>query len=170
MSSPARGLQDAPKAEIVRLEILSREDGRGFLDEFNDLVSRRAYQLFDQDGRIHGNDLAHWLDAENELATLADVRESADSLSADVRLPEVSVGGVMVYATEDRALVYAEPSAVGNSDAHYEGKQAIYYMIRWPEIVDPASCRAELRDRNLTITVRKAEIASRTGTESSEGL
>jgi hypothetical protein len=31
------------------------------------------------------------------------------------------------------------------------------YMIRWPEIVDPATCSAEIDDQNLTISIRKAE-------------
>jgi HSP20 family molecular chaperone IbpA len=171
MSSPARSLKEAPKTQSSKPEILSREDGQGFLDEFNDLVSRRAYELFDQAGRFDGNDVAHWLQAEKELAApLPDVRESEDSFSANVPLPEVTVGGVKVYATEDRALVYAESGPRGNSDSHYETSHFIYCMIRWPEIVDPASCQAELGDDNLTITVRKAEVESKTGTESSEGL
>jgi HSP20 family molecular chaperone IbpA len=171
MSSPARSLKEAPKTHTSKPEILSREDGRRFLDEFNDLVSRRAYELFDRDGRLDGSDVAHWLQAEKELAApQPDVRESEDSFSANVPLPEVTVGGVKVYATEDRALVCAESSAQGDTDASYESSQSIYCMIRWPEIIDPASCRAELEDGNLTITVRKAEIQSKTGVEGSEGL
>jgi hypothetical protein len=171
MSSPARGLKNTPNAQSVRPEILSREDGRGFLDEFNNLVSRRAYELFDREGRLDGNDVAHWLQAEKELAApLPDVRESAGSFSANVPLPETPVGGVEVYAAEDCALVYAESGAQGDSDARYQSSGSVYYMIRWPEIVDPTSSRVELKDDNLTITVRKAEIQSKTGTESSEGL
>lgn len=171
MSSPARSLKEAPKTQTAKPESLFREDGRRFLDQFNDLVSRRAYELFDRNGRSDGNDVAHWLQAEKELAALLpDVRESADSFSADLPLSEVTVGGVKVYATEDRVLVYAESSSQGDSDARYESSHSIYYMIRWPEIVDPASCKAEQEDDNLTITVRKAETQSKTGTGSSEGL
>jgi HSP20 family molecular chaperone IbpA len=120
---------------------------------------------------LDGNDVAYWLQAEKELAApLPDVCESADSFSADLPLPQVAVGGVKVYATEDRALVYAESSAQGDSDARYQSSHSVYCMIRWLEIVDPASCRAKLEDNNLTINVRKAEMQSKTGTESSKGL
>jgi HSP20 family molecular chaperone IbpA len=171
MSSPSRSLKKAPKAQSVKPEILSRQDGRAFLDEFNELVSRRAYELFDRDGQLNGNDIAHWLQAEKESAApLPDVRESADSFSANVPLPEVTVGGVKVFATEDRALVSAESNSQGDSDARDHSSHSIYFLIHWPEIVDPASCQAELEDDNLLITVRKAEIQSETATGSSKGL
>lgn len=171
MSSPARSLRDPSKSQTAKPEILSREDAQQFLDQFNELVSNRAYELFDQDGRLDGNDVSHWLQAEHELtAPLPEVRESVDSFSATLRLAGVALGGVKVYATEDRAIVYAEGSAPGDADALEEGRRSNYWLIRWPEIVDPATCRAELDEDILTITARKAEIESRTGTESSEGL
>jgi HSP20 family molecular chaperone IbpA len=176
MSSPARSPRAASDSQIAKPEVLSAGEGRKFLDAFNDLVSRRAYELFDRDGQLDGNDVAHWLQAEHELtASLPDVREAANSFTANVRLPEVAVGGVKVYATEDRVIVYAEIAAPqGNSDNFYESSRSAYWMVRWPEIVDPNSCRAELDDDNLTISARKAEIQpeaeSKTGTESSEGL
>jgi HSP20 family molecular chaperone IbpA len=175
MSSPARGVKEDSKAQVAAPQILSSEEGRRILDAFNDLVSRRAYEEFERNGRLDGNDVAHWLQAEQELATsLPEVRDSADSFSTSLRLPETSVGGVKVFATEDRAIIYTESSSQNDSDGLYESTQSTYYMVRWPEIVDPASCRAEIVDDKLTITVRKAELdsepESRTGTESSEGL
>jgi HSP20 family molecular chaperone IbpA len=171
MSSPVRTLKGDPKAQEAKPEILSGEHGSGFLDEFNNLVARRAYDLFEQDGRMDGNDLAHWLDAEKHLAApLPDVRESVDSFTATISLPVVAARNAKVYATEDRAIVYAEKDLPGSADGPYQNRESTYYMIRWPEIVDPATCSAEIDDQNLTITVRKAESPSNTDTESSEGL
>jgi HSP20 family molecular chaperone IbpA len=171
MSSAVRTLKGTPKAQEAKPEILSREHGRGFLEEFNNLVARRAYDLFEQDGRVDGNHLAHWLDAERQLAApLPDVRESADSFTAAISLSDVPVGNAKVYATEDRAIIYAEKDLPGNADGPYQIRESTYYMIRWPEIVDPATCSAEIDDQNLTIRVRKAESPSNTGTGSSEGL
>ena len=171
MSSAVRTLKGTPKAQEAKPEILSREDGRGFLDEFNNRVARRAYDLFEQDGRVDGNHLAHWLDAERQLAaSLPDVRGSVDSFTATISLPDVPVGNAKVYATEDRAIVYAEKDLPGSADGPYQDRESTYYMIRWPEIVDPSTCSAEIDDQNLTIRVRKAESRSNTGTESSEGL
>jgi len=171
MSSPVRTLKGAPKARDAKPEILSREQGRGFLDEFNSLVARRAYDLFEQDGRVDGNHLAHWLDAERQLAAaLPDVRESVDSFTATISLLAAPAGNAKVYATEDRAIVYVEKDLPGGADEPYQNRESTYYLIRWPEIVDPATCSAEIDDQNLTIRVRKTESPSNTGTESSEGL
>jgi hypothetical protein len=175
MSSPARSLKESANAQTPKAEILSYEEARRFLNDFNDLVSRRAYELFDRDGQTDGNDVAHWLQAEQELAShLLEVRSSSGSFSCSLRLSEPALGGVKVYATEDRAIIYSESSEQNDSDGLYESSRATYYMVRWPEIVDPASCRAELSEDVLTVTARKAETPSdnesRTGTESSEGL
>ncbi|MFO1452544.1 MAG: DUF2934 domain-containing protein [Opitutaceae bacterium] len=32
-----------------------------------DLVARRAYELWEQEGCTHGNDLRHWFEAERQL-------------------------------------------------------------------------------------------------------
>jgi hypothetical protein len=175
MSSPAHSLTGGSKNEAIKPQVLTSREGRRILDALNDLVSRRAYEEFDRNGRLDGNDVAHWLQAEQELAIpLPKVSDSADSFSTSLRLLETSVGGVKVFATEDRAIIYDESSAESDADGLYESKSSTYYVVRWPEIVDPASCRAELEDDTLTVTVRKAEInsepKSKTGTKSSEGL
>ena len=148
MSTPARGLQSSSVSQNSKPEILSQESGRGLLEEFNHLVARRAYERFDQEGRVDGNDLSHWFDAENDLAPLLPyVRDLADSFVANVSLPDVSGQTVKVYATEDRAIVYAEQT---------QSRESAYYVIRWPESVDVSSCTAELDDGDLTLQVRKA--------------
>jgi hypothetical protein len=30
-------------------------------------IARRAYELFEQSGGVHGRDIQHWLDAERQL-------------------------------------------------------------------------------------------------------
>jgi HSP20 family molecular chaperone IbpA len=157
MSSPARSFQGSSVARNSKPEILSQEGGRGLLEEFHNRVARRAYERFDQDGRVDGNDLLHWLEAENELAPpLPYVRELTDSFVANISLPEASGENVKVYATKDRAIVYAE-----NRSADVTGQtrssESTYYMIRWPESVDISSCTAGLDSGKLTLEVRKAD-------------
>jgi HSP20 family molecular chaperone IbpA len=163
MSTPARRLQSTSRSQELKPELLSREGGRELLDEFNNLVARRAYDRFEQDGRADGNDLSHWLDAESEFESpLPEVRESGDSISVDIPLPQISVENVKLYATEDRAIIYYAYAENDSRSANEAGGAAqsgesTYYIIRWPEIIDPASCSAELEDENLTLTVRKAD-------------
>jgi hypothetical protein len=43
------------------------------------LISVRAYQLWEQEGRPHGRDQAHWLEAERELQELQRESPAANS-------------------------------------------------------------------------------------------
>jgi len=157
MSSPARRFKSSSVSRNPKPEILSEEGGRGLLDEFNNRVARRAYERFDQDGRVDGNDLSHWLEAENELAPPPPyVRELADSFVAHILLPEGSGENVKVYATGDRAIVCAESSSADGA-GQTQSSESTYYMIRWPESVDIPSCTPGLDNRNLTLQVRKAD-------------
>jgi HSP20 family molecular chaperone IbpA len=160
MSSPARGLQSGSVSQSFKPEILSPEGGRGLLEEFNQRVARLAYERFEQDGRVDGNDLSDWLEAENELAPLLPyVRDLADSFVANISLPEVSGESVKVYATEDRAIVYAQNRFAGDAEQTQMSESA-YYLIRWPEAVEASTCKAELEHGNLTVEVRKAKRGS----------
>jgi hypothetical protein len=38
----------------------------------HDLVARRAYEIWQAQGRPHGQDKEHWLAAEKEVVTIAD--------------------------------------------------------------------------------------------------
>jgi hypothetical protein len=44
-------------------------------EQFYQEVNKRAYELFQQRGRIPGNTLSDWLEAENELAAKYSVAE-----------------------------------------------------------------------------------------------
>jgi HSP20 family molecular chaperone IbpA len=54
-----------------------------------DLIARRAYEIFESNGRVKGRDLDHWLEAEAELfePTPINMKESRDRVTvmADVR-------------------------------------------------------------------------------------
>lgn len=158
MSSPSRAAQatsTARKPEIVR-----EDQKTGFLDEFRGLVSRRAYDLFEQFGRSDGNDISHWLQAENELVTtLPEVKEAGGSYKVSVSIPGMSPDKIKVYVGEDRAIISAEDiSTTGDTT---EERQS-YYLVRWPESIDPDTCNAQVENGKLTLTAQKAK-----GTEGS---
>jgi hypothetical protein len=154
MSASARSFQGTARSQRLRLERLSPEDGRGLLEELNNLVARRAYDRFDREGRIDGNDLSHWLDAEKELVvTVTGVRLAGGSFTAGLPLPGISVENIKFHATDDRAIVCAKGQS---SSEPGENRQSTYYMIRWPETVDPDSCSAELENDTLTVAAHKA--------------
>src|SRR5438309_12044147 len=62
------------------------------MDELYDAIARRAFELFENDGRILGRDLDHWFRAEAELLHPAhvQVRESDDAIIVDAEVPGFS--------------------------------------------------------------------------------
>lgn len=158
MSSPSRAAQGTSTAR--RPEIVREDQKTGFLDEFRGLVSRRAYDLFEQFGRSDGNDIAHWLQAENELVTtLPEVREAGGSYKVNVSIPGMAPEKIKVYVGEERAVISAEDiSKMGDTT---EERHA-YYMVRWPQSIDPDTCNAQIENGKLTLTAQKAK-----GTEGS---
>ena len=154
MSSPLRGLQTPSRPQQVR--VVSGEETKRFLEGFNSLIARRAYNLFEQCGRANGDDVSHWLQAENEMATLLpEVRELPDSFTIHVSLPGFVGDQVRVWASENRAIISAE--SIRESQAvQIPQPEAIYYRVRWPENVDPGACNAQIENGELMLTARRA--------------
>jgi HSP20 family molecular chaperone IbpA len=155
MSSPSRSFMTPSRPE--RVEVVSGEESPQFLDHFNSLIARRAYDLFEQCGRIDGADVTHWLQAENELVTLLpEVREANGAFTVNLPLPGFSANQVKIWANENRALISADNSSNAAS-GDTQQSALIYYMVRWPENVEPNSFDARLENGELRLTARKAQ-------------
>ncbi len=59
------------------------------MKELYDAIARRAFELFEGDGRISGRDLDHWFKAQEELLHPAHVQisESGDAIIVDAEVP-----------------------------------------------------------------------------------
>src|SRR5258706_12939819 len=44
------------------------------LEHLNDAISRRAFELYEKEGRVDGQHLRHWLEAERELLRSVDMK------------------------------------------------------------------------------------------------
>lgn len=171
---PSTGLGSAlkPSSRSREPEIVSGDGRQGFIERYRNAVARRAYDIFERYGHNHGNDVSHWLQAEQEVAlTLPEVRESGGTYSVDLALPGISAEQVKVFAHDDRAVILAE-STTNRKESGEDVSETVstYYMIRWPEETDPDSANAQLENGRLTLTARKAnggEISSRPSTFSS---
>jgi HSP20 family molecular chaperone IbpA len=125
------------------------------------LVSDRAYSLFEQSDGFHGDDVSHWLQAERELAALPDVQESGDAYAVIMRMPGISPDPIKVGVTDERAIVSAKSSlphanAALGTDSFIDEQRSLYYVVRWPEPIDPQTCKANFDRGKLTLSARKA--------------
>lgn len=134
-----------------------RKNERQLSDRANEAVARRAYSLFLADGAADGKDMEHWLRAESEVVTpIPDIRESGASYTIAVPLPGFSPEEIDVNVDENAAMIVADKSqSNGSVDKGNSARESLFLVANWPTTVDPATASANLRDQNLTVTVKR---------------
>jgi HSP20 family molecular chaperone IbpA len=131
-----------------------RKNDRRLSDRANDAVARRAYSLFLADGAADGKDMEHWLKAESEILTrIPDIRESGPSYTVIVPLPGFSPEEIDVNVDENAAIIVANKQQSEGKDEI--SREALFLVANWPTAVDPATANANIRNQNLTLTVKR---------------
>jgi hypothetical protein len=52
----------------------------------HDQIARRAYEIFDKNGRVPGQDVQNWLEAERQLVTAIELKEVAVAIQMPPKL------------------------------------------------------------------------------------
>jgi HSP20 family molecular chaperone IbpA len=141
--------------------------------EFNEIVdhiqklsgqiARRAYQLFEENGRKMGLDLAHWFQAESELLhpVHLSVLESAESITVRAEVPGFTVKDLEVSVEPWRVTITGKREAKEERTA----KKMVYTercsdeilrIVDLPEEVNPDKVVATLKDGILELDLPKA--------------
>ena len=133
---------------------------RQVYDRIRERITRRAYDLYQQDGNRPGQDMRHWLQAESEILTeVPEIRESGSWYTINVPLRGFAANEVQVSVEAQRAIVAAEKQEVTASEpgrASNVLEQAVFARARWPIDVVPATASAYLMNGVLTLTVKRA--------------
>ena len=139
MSTPAKALDSAFQRNVAILTAAQEDE---FASKFRQCVQDRAYQHYERQGNAHGQQDAHWLQAERELLQHAPpVHESGPWSTANIPLKNNDPRDIQVLVLENRATV-----ALANPPA--------YLLIRWPTRVDPATAAAYLKGNMLVVTAK----------------
>ncbi len=129
-------------------------------DRLQSRVSRRAYELYEHNGRNNGEDLLHWLQAESEiLSSVAEIRESGAWFTINVAINGFAAKEIQVSVEPRHAVIAAakaESSGEGSGAASDVLHQGIFLLAKWPEEVDPSTASAYLLNDNLNLTVKRA--------------
>lgn len=153
MSTGATSAKQPPASEMPNIVLGERKDA--LLGEFRDLVSKRAYELFEQLGHIDGNDLSHWLRAEDELCIkIPEVQQSGAWYTVSAPVVGVPADHIKVSVEDGGALISAEKGFDESRGSREH--TSIYYSVRFPESVNPETASAYLKNGTLTIVARKA--------------
>ncbi len=153
--STSSGIRRSPASAMPK--IVSGEKKDEFLEEFRNRVSKRAYELFEQLGRVDGDDLSHWLRAEDELCLrLPEVQQSGAWYTVSAPVVAVPADRIKVSVDGDQALISAENGSCRGASADSREYSSTYYAVRWPENVSPETASAYLKNGTLTLVARKA--------------
>src|SRR5579863_3975799 len=87
------------------------------MNELYDAISRRAFELFEGDGRMVGRDLDHWFQAESELLHPAHVRirESDDAITIDAEVPGFSANELQLSLEPRRLTISGKKQSSSES-------------------------------------------------------
>jgi HSP20 family molecular chaperone IbpA len=123
-------------------------------------IASRAYELYEQEGRNHGDDQAHWLRAESEILTrVPEIHESASWFTINLPLKGFAAGDVQVSIEPHHAIIAAarnESSANETGSGESSLRDATFAVAKWPSEVDPSTASAYLKDGTLTVAVKRA--------------
>ncbi|MGH9679333.1 MAG: Hsp20 family protein [Candidatus Acidiferrales bacterium] len=132
-------------------------------NEIYDTITRRAFDLFEGDGRWYGRDLENWLRAEREMLhpLPVEVRESDSDFTIQAEVPGFAAKDLEI-SVESRCLKIA-----GKRESREEEKKGkrirsewsanqILRAIDFPADVDTSKVSASLKDGVLTIDLPKA--------------
>jgi HSP20 family molecular chaperone IbpA len=128
-----------------------------------DLISRRAYEMFENRGGVHGNDWEDWYQAESAFLqpVNSEVSDSGDAF--------IAVVDIAAYRPQDLRMS-AEPHCLricgragdeyeraevsgGNAESH---SHAFSISYEFPVPINPEKASAEIRHNVLEVRVPKA--------------
>ena len=143
-----------------------KADDKEATKKANVKVARRAYEIYQQNGGDHGNDLLHWLQAESEIFNrVVEVQQSDSSYSIVTPISGFTPDEVSVAVEQDRALIVANKvnQKAANSNDEAESSESAFFLVEWPEAVDPSTANAQMKQGNLVLTVNRSTNGGRNG-------
>jgi HSP20 family molecular chaperone IbpA len=148
------------------------EHDKGELPVFEDLAKRfdeirhRAFQLFEERGRVWGNELEDWLKAERDTVgpSLAEFTDQGEAYEIRVALPGFEAQDVQVTATPDEVVVHAESKHEQKAEDKVLWSEFtssdVFRHISAPNSIDPDRVTATLDKGLLRITAPKVTAAN----------
>jgi HSP20 family protein len=158
----AAAVQTAPSRPPVRAGKTESITER--IERIYDNISRRAYDLFERDGRKDGNDVRHWLEAEKEFLYPARVSMEETETEFEVRaeVPDFTASDIEVNVEPRRLTISGKRESKKETRADgslytEESSNELFRAIELPSEVNPTKVSATLKDGVLDIQIPKAQ-------------
>ena len=137
------------------------------MNELYDAISRRAFELFEGDGRIFGRDLDHWFKAEGELLHPAHVqiKESGDAIVVNTEVPGFNANELQLSLQPRRLTISGKKQSSseekkGNVVYSERCSNELLRSVELPVEVNVSHATATLNNGILELTAPKSAAKS----------
>ena len=136
------------------------------MNELQDRIMRRAYELFEHNGSKLGSDLENWTQAEREIVwkPAFELTEKNGKFQLEAAVSGLNPKDIDIEVTLEDIVLKAE-----TQHQHKEDKGTIHYCefesgkmfraIHLPKKIDPDKVKAEFKNGLLTVHLPKSEHA-----------
>lgn len=135
-------------------------------DELYREIARRAYQLFESHGHVHGHDVEHWLGAENAIIHPVHVQleDNGSDYEVHAEVPGFAADELEIHVEPERVII------TGSRESKSESKKSgtivteecsnqIYRTVSLPGEVDTSKVTSSLKNGILDITLPKVALS-----------
>jgi HSP20 family molecular chaperone IbpA len=134
------------------------------IERMYDAISRRAYELFERDGRVDGHDVGHWMEAEKEflLPVQIGMEEADREFVVRAEVPGFTASELEVNVEPRRVTISGkreskQETKKGEALRTEESSNEIFRAIELPSEANATKVSAILKDGVLEIKIPKAE-------------
>jgi len=133
------------------------------MQEMYDSIAKRAFEIFDNNGRWFGNELSDWLQAESQLLhpVHLEIAESDEVLTVRAEVPGFTAKELDIQVEGNRLIIAGkheskEESTKGKTIYSERCSKEIFRSVQLPSDVDSSKVNASLKDGVLNIELPKA--------------
>lgn len=160
---PEQMVPSTPTKETPLLKVTEGTSCR--ISEIHDAIARRAFEIFDANGRVPGRDVEDWLRAESELLfpVSLDISESDNALVVRGALPGFKVADLEVTVEPGRLTIAGnremqEGQATEEVVSPERSGAWIFRTVDLPVEVNAGEVTGSLKDGFLELTLPRAEV------------
>jgi len=147
--------------QVKIVEPLTLDERR--LNKLAERISRRAYEIFEENGKVFGRDLEDWFKAESEILPPLQLRmkEKEDSLTIEAETPGFSAKDLEVSLEPWRLSISGkketkEEQKKGQTTYQAQSTNELLRVIDLPSEIDSTRAIATLKNGLLEIKLPKA--------------
>jgi HSP20 family protein len=134
------------------------------MDRLYNTIARRAFELFERDGRVEGRDVDNWLEAERELLHPVHVRveETGAEILVQAEVPGFTASDIEVNVEPTRLTITGKRESKEEKkkgDAFYTEacSDEIFRSVQLPSEVNTGKVTATLKNGILEVQLPRVE-------------